>query len=73
MRGSQLARQWKIIRLLESRKRGLTIAELSDELDCPVRTIYRDLEALQEGVFHCIPKRRTLNSLRQPCLQKPAT
>ena len=33
MRGTQLARQWKIIRLLESRKRGLTAAELSSELE----------------------------------------
>jgi predicted DNA-binding transcriptional regulator YafY len=51
MRGAQLARQWKIIRLLESRKRGLTITELSDELNSPARTIYRDLEALQEAGF----------------------
>ncbi len=46
MRGNQLARQWKIIRLLESRKRGLTITELSDELDAPVRPVCRDVEAL---------------------------
>jgi predicted DNA-binding transcriptional regulator YafY len=51
MRGAQLARQWKIIRLLESRKRGLTINDLSDELDAPARTVYRDLEALQEAGF----------------------
>jgi len=51
MRGSQLARQWKIIRLLESRKRGLTVTELSDELESPIRTIYRDLEALQGAGF----------------------
>jgi len=51
MRGTQLTRQWKIIRLLESRKRGLTITELSDELNSPARTIYRDLEALQEAGF----------------------
>jgi predicted DNA-binding transcriptional regulator YafY len=51
MRGVQLARQWKIIRLLESRKRGLTINDLSDELDSPARTVYRDLEALQEAGF----------------------
>ena len=51
MRGTQLARQWKILRLLESRKRGLTAAELSVDLDVPMRTIYRDLEAIQEAGF----------------------
>ncbi len=51
MRGTQLARQWKILRLLESRKRGLTVAELSSELDVPTRTVCRDLEAIQEAGF----------------------
>lgn len=61
MRGTQLARQWKIIRLLESRKRGLTAAELSTELDTPLRTIYRDLDAIQDAGFpiyaHRVEKR----------------
>jgi len=51
MRGSQLARQWKILRLLESRRRGRTVAEISAELDVPIRTVYRDLEAIQEAGF----------------------
>ncbi len=51
MRGEQLARQWKIIRLLEARKHGLTAAEISESLDSHVRTIYRDLEAIQEAGF----------------------
>jgi predicted DNA-binding transcriptional regulator YafY len=51
MRGTQLARQWKIIRLLESRTRGVAVANLSSELYAPARTVYRDLEALQEAGF----------------------
>jgi predicted DNA-binding transcriptional regulator YafY len=51
MRGAQLPRQWKIIRILESRKRGITGAELATELEVPLRTVYRDLEALQEAGF----------------------
>lgn len=51
MRGTQLARQWRILRLLETRKRGLTAAEISSEMDVPLRTVYRDLEAIQEAGF----------------------
>ncbi len=51
MRGTQIARQWKILRLIESRKRGLTARELSHELETDLRTIYRDLEALQDAGF----------------------
>ncbi|AFM23517.1 helix-turn-helix transcriptional regulator [Desulfomonile tiedjei] len=51
MRGTQLARQWRIIRLIENYKRGLSGNELSHELGIPLRTIYRDLEAIQEAGF----------------------
>ncbi len=51
MRGEQLARQWKILRLMESRKRGISVAEISSDLEVPVRTVYRDLEAIQEAGF----------------------
>lgn len=51
MRGVQLARQWRIIRLLESRRTGLTAAELAKELEVPLRTIYRDLEIIHEAGF----------------------
>ena len=62
MRGTQLARQWKILRLLESRKRGLTVAELSSELDVPPRTVYRDLEAVQEAGFPLYTEREGRSS-----------
>ena len=46
MRGTQLARQWNIFRLLDCRKRGLTVAGLASELDVPLRTVYQDLETV---------------------------
>jgi predicted DNA-binding transcriptional regulator YafY len=62
MRGTQLARQWKILRLLESRKRGLTVAELASELNVPPRTVYRDLEAVQEAGFPLYTEREGRSS-----------
>jgi predicted DNA-binding transcriptional regulator YafY len=50
-RGDQLGRQWKIIQILVSSKRGKSAAELADGLDCHPRTLYRDLEALQVAGF----------------------
>ncbi len=51
MRGDQLARQWRIIRAIEAGSQGLTVAEIADLEDCGPRTIYRDLEALQDAGF----------------------
>jgi len=51
MRGTQLARQWKIIRMMESRKTGISAMDLAVELDVPLRTVYRDLDAIQEAGF----------------------
>lgn len=50
-RGNQIARHWQIIRWLERSKPGVTIADLSRELNCSPRTIYRDLEDLQRAGF----------------------
>ena len=50
-RGDQLGRQWQIIQTLLSSKRGRSALELSEELECNLRTIYRDLEALQIAGF----------------------
>lgn len=47
----QLSRQWKMVRLLEARRRGMSAAEMSVELGTPLRNIYRDLQALQDGGF----------------------
>lgn len=52
-RGRQILRQWKVLRLLEQSRRGMTVAELCDVLqgDATRRTVYRDLEQLQEVGF----------------------
>jgi len=62
MRGTQLARQWKIIKLIESRKRGITGTELANELEVPLRTVYRDLDAIQEAGFPIYTDREGKNS-----------
>ena len=51
MRGDQLARQWRILRHIESSGQGLTVAELAKLEGISLRTAYRDLEALQEAGF----------------------
>ncbi len=50
-RGDQLTRQWKIIQTLIGSRKGRTASELAKALVCHVRTIYRDLEALQVSGF----------------------
>jgi len=50
-RGDQLARQWQIIHAIASSRSGRTAAELADTLAVNLRTIYRDLEALQTAGF----------------------
>ncbi len=50
-RGDQLGRQWTIIQHLLSSRRGKTAAEIAADLNCHLRTVYRDLEALQTGGF----------------------
>ncbi len=51
MRGDQLARQWRIIRAIEASPNGLTITEIAQREETGIRTIYRDLEALQAAGF----------------------
>ncbi|MGO9120692.1 MAG: helix-turn-helix transcriptional regulator [Desulfomonilaceae bacterium] len=62
MRGTQLARQWKIIKLIELRTKGITVIELANELEVPQRTVYRDLEAIQEAGFPLYTDREGKNS-----------
>ena len=50
-RGEQLGRQWLIIRTLIASRTGKSAGELAEELDINPRTVYRDLEALQEAGF----------------------
>ena len=50
-RGDQLSRQWRVIQLLINSRSGRSAAELAQSLDCHRRTVYRDLEALQQAGF----------------------
>ena len=50
-RGDQLARQWKIIQTLIASRRGKSVPELAEIVECHTRTAYRDLEALQVAGF----------------------
>ena len=55
MRGDQLARKWRLIRAIESSPGGLTVAEIAKREETGIRTIYRDLEALQPAT-HAKPQ-----------------
>ncbi len=52
-RGDQMGRQWRIIQTLISSNTGKSVSELIDilELECHQRTVYRDLDALQNAGF----------------------
>lgn len=50
-RGGQLARQWRILQRLTASPQGLSAAELADDMGCHKRTVYRDLDALQQAGF----------------------
>ena len=54
MRGDQLARQWRILRTIESKKQGTTVAELSAQEDCSPRAICRDLSPLRPPGFPAV-------------------
>lgn len=51
MASSQLTRQWKVLRSLEASKFGRTAKELAEEVGVQLRTLYRDLDALNEAGF----------------------
>jgi predicted DNA-binding transcriptional regulator YafY len=49
-RGNQLARQWRLLQLIDTPS-GVTVADAAAELDCAIRTIWRDLSVLQKAHF----------------------
>jgi predicted DNA-binding transcriptional regulator YafY len=49
-RGSQLARQWRLLQLLD-RPQGVTVEDAAAPLGCAVRTIWRDLRVLEDAGF----------------------
>ena len=58
MRGDQLARQWLLIQRLARSRAGAGLDELSEELGCVRRTIYRDLDALMYAGFPVTSEKR---------------
>jgi len=57
MRGDQLSRQWKLVRLL-SGPRGRTLRQLVAELGVVKRTVQRDMDALEAAGFPLISEQR---------------
>jgi len=51
VRNAEVIRQWQILREIETRRTGVTIHELADQVHVSTRTIRRDLQALQEAGF----------------------
>jgi len=50
MRGDQLARQWRVLRAIESPKDGATVTELAAQEGCHPSTTWNDLFASRTGV-----------------------
>lgn len=49
--GDTLDRQWRLIRMLDSRRLGISIREAAEELETSQKTIRRDLQRLTEAGF----------------------
>jgi predicted DNA-binding transcriptional regulator YafY len=49
-RGKQLTRQWHLLQLLD-RPAGVAVDDAARDLDCAVRTVWRDLRVLQDAGF----------------------
>jgi predicted DNA-binding transcriptional regulator YafY len=49
-RGDQLSRQWQLLQMID-RPQGVTVDDAARHLRCTIRTIWRDLGALQQAGF----------------------
>jgi predicted DNA-binding transcriptional regulator YafY len=58
MRGEQLARQWQLVQRLARSRAGVPVDELAADVGCTVRTVYRDLDALNLAGFPVMTERR---------------
>lgn len=63
MRGDQLVRQWKILFILATARKGVSIGHIKQKVNCSIRTIYRDLDALQRAGF------AIYNNEPDPCIE----
>ena len=50
-RNAQVVRQWRLLRHLSKNPRGCQAEELARVLRAPLRSIYRDLRALEDAGF----------------------
>ncbi len=55
MRNKQLIRQWQLLSFLSRHPNGVRVADISDFNNTPNRTVYRDLNALEEAGFPIFP------------------
>jgi|AP95_1055475.scaffolds.fasta_scaffold02401_8 predicted DNA-binding transcriptional regulator YafY len=58
MRGDQLARQWQLVQHLARSRGGVGLGDLSENLGCVRRTVYRDLNALMYAGFPVVSEKR---------------
>jgi len=49
-RGNQLSRQWRLLQRI-GRPAGVTVEDAARELECTVRTIWRDMSVLENAGF----------------------
>ncbi|HXX93878.1 MAG TPA: HTH domain-containing protein, partial [Planctomycetota bacterium] len=57
-RGRQIRRILKLIRLFEHSRYGLTMRELCREMAVGRRTLYRDLETMEDANYRFVKDRR---------------
>jgi predicted DNA-binding transcriptional regulator YafY len=57
MRNAEVIRQWNLLRTLEAARHGATVKGLARELRVTTRTIWRDMEALQEVGFPLVSEK----------------
>lgn len=57
-RNAEVIRQWNILRSIEAARYGMTVHDLADAAGVHIRTIYRDLIALQEAGFPLVDESR---------------
>jgi predicted DNA-binding transcriptional regulator YafY len=49
-RGNQLSRQWRLLQMI-GRPSGVTVEDAARELECAIRTIWRDISVLENAGF----------------------
>jgi predicted DNA-binding transcriptional regulator YafY len=57
MRGDFLARQWRLIKAIAASNQGMSAAQLAEQEKVELRTVYRDLQTLQDAGFPLFGKR----------------